>query len=190
MLWWSSIPCHGKKKKKFFWCSHHSPSFKIMFLFEGKVITFYQRIVFWLALLSDKFFRFIFFFADCFSSFSTAPQTNWPAGGGEPKAEGVANVWRDGGKATACEQFAWRRPWNGPRRSARLVERARKFVHTLLSYQYSLVFFHVLFCSFWREEKLGHGKNGAHAHYVIGSKVQWKPFWHATKLYPQNELAA
>ena len=29
--------------------------------------------------------------------------------------------------------------------------------------------------------------NGGRAHYVIESKVQWKPFWLATFLYPQND---
>ena len=29
--------------------------------------------------------------------------------------------------------------------------------------------------------------NGGCAHYVIVSKVQWKPFWLATQLYPQND---
>ena len=30
--------------------------------------------------------------------------------------------------------------------------------------------------------------NGGHAHYVMASKIQWKPFWLATQLYPQNDL--
>ena len=29
--------------------------------------------------------------------------------------------------------------------------------------------------------------NGGHAHYIIESKVQWKPFWLATQQYPQND---
>ena len=29
--------------------------------------------------------------------------------------------------------------------------------------------------------------NGGRAHYVIESKVQWKPFWLATQQYPQND---
>ena len=34
-----------------------------------------------------------------------------------------------------------------------------------------------------RREKI----NGGRAHYIIESKVQWKPFWLATQLYPQND---
>ena len=30
-------------------------------------------------------------------------------------------------------------------------------------------------------------RNGGRANYVIESKVQWKPFWLATQLYPQND---
>ena len=30
-------------------------------------------------------------------------------------------------------------------------------------------------------------KRGARAHHVMVSKVQWKPFWLATQLYPQND---
>ena len=29
--------------------------------------------------------------------------------------------------------------------------------------------------------------NGDRAHYIIESKVQWKPFWLATQQYPQND---
>ena len=29
--------------------------------------------------------------------------------------------------------------------------------------------------------------NGGRVHYVIVSKIQWKPFWLATQLYPQND---
>ena len=29
--------------------------------------------------------------------------------------------------------------------------------------------------------------DGGRVHYVIVSKVQWKPFWLATQLYPQND---
>ena len=29
--------------------------------------------------------------------------------------------------------------------------------------------------------------NGGRAHYIIESKVQWKPFWLATQQYPQND---
>ena len=29
--------------------------------------------------------------------------------------------------------------------------------------------------------------NGDRAHYVMVSKLHWKPFWHATQLYPQND---
>ena len=29
--------------------------------------------------------------------------------------------------------------------------------------------------------------NGAGAHYVIVSRIQWKPFWFATQLYPHND---
>ena len=29
--------------------------------------------------------------------------------------------------------------------------------------------------------------NGACAHYVMVSKIQWKPFWLATQLYPQKD---
>ena len=28
---------------------------------------------------------------------------------------------------------------------------------------------------------------GLSAHYVMVSKIQWKPFWLATQLYPQND---
>ena len=29
--------------------------------------------------------------------------------------------------------------------------------------------------------------NGGRAHYVVGSRIQCKPFWLATQLYPQND---
>ena len=29
--------------------------------------------------------------------------------------------------------------------------------------------------------------NGGRAHYIIESRVQWKPFWLATQQYPQND---
>ena len=32
--------------------------------------------------------------------------------------------------------------------------------------------------------------NGACAHYIMVSKIQWKPFWLATQLYPQNDWTA
>ena len=31
------------------------------------------------------------------------------------------------------------------------------------------------------------GANGGRAHYIIESKVQWKPFWLANQQYPQND---
>ena len=30
-------------------------------------------------------------------------------------------------------------------------------------------------------------KDGAGAHYVMVSKIQWKPFWFETQLYPQHD---
>ena len=30
-------------------------------------------------------------------------------------------------------------------------------------------------------------ENGPCAHYVMVSKIQWKPFWLASQLYPQND---
>ena len=32
--------------------------------------------------------------------------------------------------------------------------------------------------------------NGSRANYIIESKVQWKPFWLATRLHPQNDWLA
>ena len=31
------------------------------------------------------------------------------------------------------------------------------------------------------------GSNGDRLHYVIVSEIQWKPFWLATQVYPQND---
>ena len=34
---------------------------------------------------------------------------------------------------------------------------------------------------------ISHTPIGSRAHYITVSKVQWKPFWLATQLYPQND---
>ena len=40
---------------------------------------------------------------------------------------------------------------------------------------------------FRRGERLELVGNGSRAHYVMVSKIQWRPFWLAAQLYPQND---